>query len=147
MKQSRLFLIAIACMLMLSAGCYADDTPIPPAQLPANVKTFAKTHFPKLTIQSAEKDAEYNGTEYEVRLSDGTKIKFDKKGNWDEVDCGVGAVPATIIPAPIATYVKANYPSQKIIQIERDKGKYEVELSNRLELKFDKKGRFLKIED
>lgn len=146
MKQSRLFLITLMCLLMSSASCFADDIPIPVSQLPGYVTTFVKKYFPNQTIQAAEKDAEFGGTEYEVYLNDGTKVKFDKRSNWKEVDCRAGAVPAAIVPKAIAAYVKANYPGQEITQIEFDDKKYEVELTNRLELKFDKKGRFLKID-
>lgn len=146
MKQTRLFLLTLMSLLMISVSISADDQPIPVNQLPASVTTFAKKHFPKQTIQSAEKDAEFGGTEYEIYLSSGTKVKFNKRGNWDKVDCGASAVPATIVPAAISKYVKANYPGQKITKIERDGNKYEVELSNRTELKFDSKGRFLKVD-
>ncbi len=39
-----------------------------------------------------------------------TRFEFDKNGNWDKVDCHHAAVPAAIIPASIANYVKANFP-------------------------------------
>ena len=89
---------------------------------------------------------EITGIEYEVYLKDGSEIKFDKKSNWEKVECREGAVPATIVPEAITTYVRTHFPGETITQIERDGNKYEVELSNRLELKFDRNGRFLKID-
>ena len=56
------------------------------------------------------KDVEFGGTKYEVMLNDGAKIEFDKKGNWDNVDCETYAVPTALVPASITRYVKANFP-------------------------------------
>ena len=66
--------------------------------------------------------------------------------NWEKVECRGGAVPTTIVPGAITTYVRTHFPGETITQIERDGNKYEVELSNRLELKFDRNGRFLKVD-
>ncbi|MBP9547019.1 MAG: PepSY-like domain-containing protein, partial [Tidjanibacter sp.] len=48
-----------------------------------------------------------------------------------------GAVPAAIVPAAITKYVTENYPDAYIRSIERDRHAYEVNLSNRWEIKFD----------
>lgn len=131
---------------MLSAGCYADDKPVPVAQLPTGMKTFAKKYFPKQSITSAQKDVERNGTEYELQLSDGTEIKFDKRGRWEEIDCKTKAVPSSFVPAPIARYVKDKYPGKEVTKVEKDQRGYEVKLSNGLELKFNRKYQFLGAE-
>ena len=75
---------------------------------------------------------------YEVVLADGTKLEFTCDGNWKEVDCRYDEVPAVIIPAAIKEYVTNNYPNEKILKIERDRGYYELKLSNRYELTFNK---------
>ena len=85
MKTTRLFLVAVIC-LMQSETSMADDRMIPVSQLPATVKTFVANNFPGKNIAYAEKDVEFMGTKYEVMLNDGAKIDFDKKGNWDKVD-------------------------------------------------------------
>ena len=48
-------------------------------------------------------------------------MEFDKKGNWEEVDCKHTSVPVAIIPAAIQKYVTTNYPDAKVLKIERDK--------------------------
>ena len=87
MKTTKLFLVAVICMLAQSLTSLADDRMIPVSQLPATVNTFVTKNFPGKTITYAEKDVEFGGTKYEVMLNDGAKIEFDKKGNWDNVDC------------------------------------------------------------
>ena len=147
MNKNKFFLVALLCMLLQSVTCLADDKIIPVEQLPAPAKTFVKKYFPQATIEYATKDTEFMGTTYEVRLSDGTEVDFDKKGNWDNVDCKTKAVPASLVPAAIAQYVKAHYPNTVIVKIDKERGGYEIELSNDLELKFNSKGKLIGIDD
>lgn len=147
MKTTKLFLVAVICMLAQSLTSMADDRMIPVSQLPATVNTFVTKNFPGKTITYAEKDVEFGGTKYEVMLNDGAKIEFDKKGNWDNVDCKTKAVPASLVPAAIAQYVKAHYPNTVIVKIDKERGGYEIELSNDLDLKFNSKGKLIGIDD
>jgi uncharacterized protein YuzE len=147
MNKNKFFLVALLCMLLQSVTCLADDKIIPVEQLPASAKTFVKKYFPQATIEYATKDTEFMGTTYEVRLSDGTEVDFDKKGNWDNVDCKTKAVPASLVPAAIAQYVKAHYPNTVIVKIDKERGGYEIELSNDLDLNFNSKGKLIGIDD
>ena len=84
---------------------------------------------------------------YDVVMVNGQKLEFDKNGEWLEVDCKYSTVPETIIPEAIRNYVKQHFPEQKVIKIERDKKEYEVKLTNKLEITFDKKFRAIDIDD
>jgi len=147
MKKQVLFLAALMCMMLHSVSIFADDRVIPVEQLPEAAKQFVKTNFPGQTISYATVDTEFLSKTYEVRLDNGTEIEFDKKGVWDKVDCKRSAVPAKLVPAAIAQYVKANFPGTKIVKIDKDRGNYEIELSNDLDLKFNSRGKLMKIDD
>ena len=95
---------------------------------------------------SWEKDGFFNPT-YEAQLVDGTQVEFDKDGNWDKVDCNLNAVPTALIPASIAAYVHSNFPDCFIVKIDKERYGFEIELSNDLELKFNKQGQLLYIDD
>ena len=138
MKTTKLFLVAVICMLAQSLTSLADDRMIPVSQLPAAVTTFVTKNFPGKNITYAEK---------EVMLDDGAKIDFDKKGNWDKVDCETYAVPAALVPAAIAQYVKTNFPGAKIVKIDKERHGYDIELSNDMELKFNKSGALIGMDD
>ena len=146
MRSIKFFLTALVA-LMMSAVCFADDRPIPVEQLPAAAKTFVKQYFPEATIAYAQIDVEMAKTEYEARLSDGTKVEFDAQGNWTKVDCEYKSVPASLVPAAIANHIKAAYPNIAIIKISKKWYGYEVELMNDLDLRFDKEGKFVGIDD
>lgn len=143
MKQTKFFLMAVLC-LMVSAVAKADDTPIAPDALPAEAKTFVATNFSGKKIIYAEKD--WNS--YECRLDDGTKIEFNKKGNWKKVDCqGMTPVPAALVPDAIKTYVKTNFEGCVVTKIDKERYGYEVELSNDLDLKFNYQGVLMGMDD
>lgn len=146
MKRIRFVLLAALC-LMVSATCFADGRMIPVDQLPDAAKAFVKTHFPESAIMYAEMENEAGAVKYEVKLNDGTELDFDKKGEWDKVDCKLSAVPAVLVPSVIAEYVKSCYPGVLIVKFDKERYGCEVELSNGLELKFNKKGQLLSIDD
>ena len=80
-------------------------------------------------------------------IRDSNKVEFGKNGNWEEVNCKYTSVPTAIIPTTIQKYVTTNYPDTRVLKIERDKKEYEVQLSNRVELKFDLKFNLIDIDN
>ena len=147
MKKSSLFFAALVCMLMQSLSSFADDRVIPTQQLPAAAQTFVQNTFPGKGIAYATIDRDFGKTTYDVRLNDGTEVDFDSKGTWDKVDCGLSAVPAQLVPEAIANYVKANYAGATIVKIDKERHGYDIELSNDLELKFNKQGQLIGFDD
>ena len=115
--------------------------------VPEAVTAFVKQYFPNATIAGVEVDNEHGGMEYDIYLSDGTQIDFDANNQWDKVECHTSGVPAALIPQAIATYVKNNYQNLAITKIDREFRGYEIELSNGLDLSFDKSGNFMGIDD
>lgn len=147
MKKSTLFLAALFCMLMQSIPTFADGKLIPTEQLPAAALTFIQETFPGVGITYAKKDFDNGRRKFEVRLNNGYELDFTKKGVWDKVDCQLNAVPEQLVPAPIASYVKTTYPNAVIVKIDKERYGYKIELSNDLELKFNKSGMLFDIDD
>ena len=146
MKKSVLFFAALVCMLMHSVSSFAGDRIIPAEQLPAAAKTFIQKTFPGQTVSYAKIDFDGRKKD-EVHLSKGVEVDFDKNGNWDKVDCNYSAVPASLVPANIANYVKTHFAGAKVVKIDKERHGYDVELSNDLELKFNKQGQLMNIDD
>ena len=139
--------MALAAMLASSTLVSCKDIIISPDKLPVAAQSFIKEYFPETAISYAKKDADLTKTTYEVTLQDGTEIDFNSKGEWDKVDCKRAAVPAALVPAFIAEYVQTSFPGQIIVKIDKERYGYEIELGNDLELKFDKNGKLLNIDD
>ena len=139
MKKVFLLLLSV-----IALNVYANtDIPVTFAQLPQKAQQFINKHFSSVGFLSAKQD----DGEYEVMLKDGTKIEFTLQGDWKDVDCHVRAVPAALVPAGIAQYVKTNFPNNAIVKIDKKYNGYDIELENDLELKFDKNGNFLYADD
>lgn len=145
--MKKMFLTLSVLIATIGIACADVDRPIEPNRLPDAAQQFLKQYFPKLEISLAKEDVEITYKEYEVVLTDGTRIEFRSNGEWKDVDCKFSEVPAGIVPKQIVEYVKKNYPNVKIIQIDRDRRDYEVSLSNNLDLVFDMKFKLIDIDD
>ena len=125
-----------------------NDRPITLEQLPAAAQTFLKTHFADLTLAYAVEDPKFVGSEYEVTYTDRTEVEFRPNGEWSSVERRYAAVPASVVPTQISDYVaKSSFPNQYIKKIERDAYTWEIELSNGIEIKFDREFHVIDIDD
>ena len=136
----------IVSALMTFSACAGNDRPAKLTDLPDAAQSFIKRHFTAEKPVLVTIDKELIGNTYEVNFSSGNSIDFDRNGEWKEVECRP-EVPAAIVPAQIIKLVQNNYPEAKIIKIDRDRYGYEVELSIRLELKFDKDFNLVEIDN
>ena len=125
-----------------------NDRPITLDKLPAAAQSFLKSHFADLTLAYAVEDPKWVGSEYEVTYTDRTEVDFRSNGEWSSVERKYAAVPSAIVPKQIADYVaKSNYPNQYVRKIERKTYSWEIELSNGLEIEFDKNFQVIDIDD
>ena len=114
----------------------------------AAAQTFLKTHFADLTLAYAVEDPKFVGSEYEVTYTDRTEVEFRPNGEWSSVERRYAAVPASIVPAQISAYVaKSNFSNLYIKKVERDAYTWEIELSNGIEIKFDREFHVIDIDD
>ena len=128
-------MMLVAATTSFSALVFAG-TPIKRSELPKAAQTFLSKHFPSDNVRKAKKEQGRRGAEYEVDLVSGAEVDFRDNGDWKEVKAARGkAVPAAIIPSAISKYVSTNHAGQRIVEISRKRGAYEVELSNGTELK------------
>lgn len=149
MKRILVTFIAMMALLMIpSVLLRADrDRIISPEELPAAAQAFVTQYFPDQTISYAKKEIDHLRTNYEVRLDDGTEISFTSKGEWDKVERHYQAVPAALIPANIAAAIQERFPNATVVKIDKERSGYDIELNNDLELKFNKNGRLVSIDD
>lgn len=116
--------------------------------LPEAARTTLTKYFPKQGVNHIKiDDKTFGGADYDVILNNGTEVDFNSDGEWIEVDCGANAVPSGLVLKPISDYVARNFAKQKIVSIEKERNKYNVELQNGTELEFDRAGQFLRIDD
>lgn len=142
------WILLLLCCFSLNTLVWADDEkPIQVGQLPTKAQTFISTYFKGHKIALAKVESDLFSKSYDVIFTDGDKLEFDKRGDWVEISCKKEGVPVQAVPEAIRLYVQSNYENTKILKIERSSKEYEVELSNRLELTFDKEFHLIDIDD
>lgn len=142
-----MLILILTTILTITGIISCKDSIITADRLPDAARSFINEYFAENTISYIKKDRGLANISYEVVLQDGTEIEFDKSGNWDSIDCKRNAVPAGLVTDAISEYVQVNFPGQLIVKIDREAFGYEIELSSDLELKFDKNGKMLEIDD
>lgn len=146
--MKKIFLTAALLVAGITVTLAGNDRPITVDKLPVAAQNFLKSYFSDLTVAYAVEDPQFAGSEYEVTYTDRTEVEFDTKGEWTSVDRKYTAVPAAIVPKQITDYVaKSNFPNQEIRKIERNAYTWEIELTNGLEIKFDRNFRVIDIDD
>ena len=143
----RKLMIAICCMVSCNMVANAgNDKPIAVNALPVKAQTLLSNHFNNQKVMLATIESGVVSRSYDVVLQNGTKLEFDKKGNLTEIDCKQGIVPVELIPQAITNYLKDNYAGQSVKKIEINKKEYEVELTNGLDLTFNKHFQLIDID-
>ncbi len=146
MKRIALMLALVVGMAvsMSASDTYAHDASV----LPEAARTTIANNF-KSTVSLVKIDKDFGRvSEYEVILNDGTEITFDRNGNWDNVETSnAKSVPAAFVPKGVRDYVAKNQPGTHIVGIDKERNGYDIELSNGVEIKFNKAGQFVRYDD
>lgn len=138
------FIMILAAILVISVSANARDRYTRSASvLPVAAQSVLSKNFKAgVSLVKIER------SEFEVTLLDGSEISFDKKGNWESVEVSERhEVPAAFLPQEVRNYVKKNHKDARIVGIDKERNGYEVELSNGIDIKFDRSGRFVRYDD
>lgn len=134
----RFAIVAILLAVVNTASCSSQNSNQFPTKLPATAQAIVDKHFAGKSVVLVTQEMEFVRRYYVVVFSDGTKIKFDSRGIWDEIDCHRSPVPEALIPRPILDFVKKHYPGVFVTEIDRETRGYDVELSNGIDIEFNK---------
>lgn len=136
--------LVLGSALMVSATYFSQEVAITQKQLPAPITKFIQTNFPGKTFSSVTQEKKMGKTEYEIHLDNGTKLEFNNT-TINEIE-STEKLPDAVVPKPILAYVNKNYPQNFIREWKLSYTKHKVELNSGLELEFNKKGQFLRID-
>lgn len=143
--MKKIFAILALSMAVLTVA-KAGDRPVTFNQLPAPAQTFINTNYPDDKISFATVDDDLIRPDYSVVLVSGVRIQFNNDGSLEKIESKAG-VPEGLIPVQIRDYVKLHYPDAAFYEYEIGRRSYEVKLSNRLELKFNRNFYLVEIDD
>lgn len=120
-------------------------------ELPQNSRDFIAQHFASESIASVQVEDSWlpwdNDDMYEVHFSSGLELSFNKAGEITEIDAAKDQqLPMEVLPAEIQSYVGSNYQNAAVSSWEKDGKDQDVELSNGVDLEFDKNGKFVRVD-
>lgn len=145
--MKHLFILLVS-IIGIQSMAHADyERPISFHQLPVRAQQFINQHFSDSTIMYAKVETEIWGKKYDVYFINGDKVEFDKDGNWTDIECIREGVPLVLIPKPILVHVNRLFQRAFISKIEKDRGNYDVQLSNGMEIEFDRNFNIIDMDD
>lgn len=134
------FAVTLIMMLAAAGAAHAglfDKYSINREDLPEQAREMLDEHFPMKKVSMVKTDKHLlKKADYDVKLTDGTKIEFNSKGAWTSVDCGKKAVPETLLKSSMKRYVTKNHPDATIVGIRKSILAYELTLDSGHLLKF-----------
>lgn len=147
MKMKRTFITAFFAMLLVvfSVSCSSEEKEFDYAALPMSAQLFVKQYFADASCSRVEKEKDNGFWEYEVLLSDGSKVEFNEKGEWTSVECKYSEMPVGIIPTVIAEDIAKRHPDLKPYKIEKEVGGYEIDIPG-YDLYYNYDGMFIRDE-
>ena len=144
--MKRILLIFLCLAGLQTAVAAGGDRAIHINQLPQPARELIKAHFANAKVSYAKIDKEIFDTSYEVVFTNGTKIEFDRKGNWTDVKSKRG-IPKGVIPVRIREYLEKHHSGYLVTELELDRKGYEVKLHSGIEMKFDRQFRMRGYDD
>ena len=146
MKLKSFLMALVACSFSFSA-CAKEEKLIDFVELPLQAQKVINTHFNPNEVTVVIMDDDFLETDYKVRFTNGAKVEFDKKGELTKADCGLERVPDALLPEPVRQYVAAKFPKDFVTEWSKDDSRWKAELSNHLELVFNRKFEFVGLDD
>ena len=138
---------SVVLIALCSLTACANEQVIPFDQVPEPAKAIVAAHFDASQIAYVTLDKGLLDAEYDVKFNDGRSLEFNKAGELLKVDCKQTEVPAALIPEVVRAYVKANLPNAFITEWSKDDRRWKAELNSGLELEFNSKYEFIRIDD
>lgn len=140
------FFLSIFVCAALTACTGSGDAK---SNLPSGAESFLNKHFSEVQISNVEAD---DDSDVEVTLENGIRIRFDRRGTWEEINTkknGMSESLIKLLPNQTINYVSKNYPGRIIRKVERKKYGYEITLNkpDAIVLKFTKGGAFIPEDD
>ena len=138
---------SVVLIALCSLTACAKEQVIPFDQVSEPAKAIVAAHFDASQIAYVTLDKGLLDAEYDVKFNDGRSLEFNKAGELLKVDCKQTEVPAALIHEVVRAYVKANFPNAFITEWSKDDRRWKAELNSGLELEFNSKYEFIRIDD
>ena len=143
--MKKMTVLALMLGLFSLAACAKGKQPIAFQNLPEMVKSAVLKNYSDSLVQYVTWQKALGKDEYDFLMEDGTKMQYFENGQLHKIKCKAG-VPDALVPDPILRYVRETFPHATITEYKNDPWSQEVELNNEMELVFNRRGDFLRID-
>lgn len=129
MKRISIILALLAIVITSSAFVLLRNKYISESELPKDGQILIASYFKGSKILTIEE----RWNEYKILLNDGTKIKLDKNGTWDDLENEHTLLPSSVLnllPRKARSYISSNFKDWFITDIEKKRSGYKIELIN-----------------
>ena len=100
---------------------------IKPNQLPTSARTYLKTYLADQSIRQCTEITDEYKVVYEVLLTNGSVVVFNRDGGWHSINMPNQKVPHDIIPADVDVFLTRNYGrNYTVTRIIKDSAGYRV---------------------
>ncbi|MDE7081506.1 MAG: PepSY-like domain-containing protein [Muribaculaceae bacterium] len=143
MRKLMLTLLAVIFCVAVSEASIFDKYTFKRENLPEEAQAMLDEHFPKGKVALIKVDKHLlKKTDYDVQLTNGTKIEFSNKGKWTSVNCGKREVPEALVPSAVRRYVSKNFAGKSVTGITKRNIGYDVILSDGTQHRFNMLGQY-----
>lgn len=138
------FFLSLIGMTFLTS-CEKEEI-ISSLDLPIEINSYISTHFPNKSILQVIKDKDGLTKSYDILLNENVSLEFNRKNEIIDID-GNSKLPDSVIPDKILQFIALKYAANFITDWQLDGNNQQVELDNGLDLEFNMKGEFLRIDN
>lgn len=140
-RVKALLLLCLFAGSVSLVSCKDSDRTIGFDRLPETARQFIEANFNRNDIMTITRDND----SYDVVFS-ATELEFDRAGQWTSVEGDIPSGVLATLPQSLRDYVASSYPGRHIVKVEKNLTRYDVELSDRTDLEFDLKGKFIRVD-
>ena len=147
MKKLMMIMVLLATAVLSFSATKSSEKQISFEKLPKAAQEFIHTHFEGVNIVKCKVEAPW--TQFDVKLSNGYELEFDRAGNWSEIQRGKEGLSSSILgllPQRAYSYLQSNYSGVPAKEIKSQKNGFKVTLNTqhkKTEVYFSKDGSFL----
>jgi hypothetical protein len=138
------FFLSLIGMTFLT-NCEKEEI-ISSLDLPVEINSYISTHFPNKSILQVIKDKDGLIKSYDILLNENVSLEFNRKNEIIDIDANT-KLPDSVIPDKILQFVALKYAANFVTDWQLDGNNQQVELDNGLDLEFNMKGEFLRIDN
>ena len=144
--MKKLTLVALLISALSISVCAATKQPVAFAKSPKVVQKALLKNFTEEQVQLVTSEKKVGRVDYMFILSDETKLVYDDKAELRVAQNQAG-IKNELLPKMILEYVKKTLPNARITEYKFESSKKEINLNDQMKLVFNKKDRFLRLDD